>query len=230
VWRPFAGQLGLFFGIITAGVALALQDVVGALAGTLSVASGGIFRVGDRIELGGVRGDVIDISLLRTTLMEVGPTTDGGMEVHGRQYTGRLISISNKAIFSAPVFNYTAAFEFTWEEIVLPIPYTANWGAADAILQEEAERISASEGASAAIELMARRYPLGRADVGPRVFARATDNYLELAARFVVPVRRSRIAKDEITRRVVTRLEAAGIPIASQTVSVTVEQADRPAG
>ena len=130
VWRPFAGQLGLLLGIITAGVALALQDVVGAFAGTLNIVSGGVFHVGDRIEFGGVRGDVIDISLLRTTLMEVGPTTDGGMEVHGRQYTGRLISISNKAIFSAPVFNYTAAFEFTWEEIVVPIAYTADWAAA----------------------------------------------------------------------------------------------------
>ena len=88
VWRPFAGQLGLLLGIITAGV---------AFAGTLNIVSGGVFHVGDRIEFGGVRGDVIDISLLRTTLMEVGPTTDGGMEVHGRQYTGRLISISNKA-------------------------------------------------------------------------------------------------------------------------------------
>ena len=57
------------------------------------------------------------------------------------------------------------------------------------------------------------------------MFAQATDNYLELAARFVVPVRQSRIAKDEMTRRVVARLEAAGIPIASQTVSVTVERA-----
>ena len=72
VWRPFARQLGLLLGLLAAGVALALQEVIGAVAGWFNILSGGIFRVGDRVQLGGVNGDVIDITPLRTKLMEIG--------------------------------------------------------------------------------------------------------------------------------------------------------------
>lgn len=222
LWRPFAGQLGLVLGIVTAGVAFAMQEVIGALAGWFNIVGGGIYRVGDRVQVGGVRGDVIDITLLRTRLMEIGPGLEGGDWVGGRQYSGRLVEVSNKATFTEPVFNYSSVFEFIWEEITVPVPYGANWQAAERILREEAEHVSASEGAAVAIEAMLRRYPVARTEVEPRVFAKATDNYLELAARFVVPVRTARTVKDAMTRRVVERLRAEGIEVASVTMDVTM--------
>ena len=76
---------------------------------------------------------------------------------------------------------------------------------------------------------MVERYPLARTEVESRVFVRATDNYLELAARFVVPVRRARWVKDELTRRVLDRLGMEGIPIASVTQNLTLRQ-DAPPG
>ncbi|MDQ3953943.1 MAG: hypothetical protein M3285_00125 [Actinomycetota bacterium] len=69
---------------------------------------------------------------------------------------------------------------------------------------------------------MAERYPIPRAEVEPRVFARATDNWLELAARFVVPVRTAWSVKDEVTRRILKDLQDEGIEIASETVDATV--------
>jgi hypothetical protein len=69
---------------------------------------------------------------------------------------------------------------------------------------------------------MRRRYPVGRAEVEPRVFVRVTDNWIELAARFVVPVHSARAVKDEMSRRVLDRLTAEGIPVASATQDVTV--------
>jgi small-conductance mechanosensitive channel len=79
---------------------------------------------------------------------------------------------------------------------------------------------------------MASRYPLPRAEVEPRVFLRATDNWMELSARFVVPVRIARSVKDEMTRRIAERLEEAGIPIASTTVDARVRltSAEEPPG
>jgi hypothetical protein len=62
VWRAFAGQLGLVLGLMTAGLAFAMQEVIGALAGWFNIVSGSIYKVGDRVEVGGVRGDVIDIT------------------------------------------------------------------------------------------------------------------------------------------------------------------------
>ncbi len=225
VWRAFAGRLGVVFGLAAAGVAFAMQEVIGAVAGWLNILSGGIFRVGDRIQMGGVRGDVIDITPLRTKVMEIG-STDAGTWVKGRQYTGRIVAISNKATFTEPVFNYSSSFEFIWEELTLPVPYDADWRQAEKILGEEVERVSASESARAAINAMVSRYPVARTEVEPRVFVRATDNWNELSARFIVPVRSARLVKDRLTRRVLDRFGRAGIRIASETSKVTLHLDD----
>ena len=222
VWRAFAGRVGVVLGLATAGLAFAMQEAVGAVAGWFNIVSGRIFRVGDRIQMGGVRGDVIDITPLRTKVMEIGSPAPGESWVRGRQYTGRLVAISNKATFTEPVFNYSSAFEFLWEELTIPVAHRDDWRAAEEILTDEARRVSDSDEARKAITQMARHYPVPRAEVEPRVFVQATENYMELSARFVVPLRTARTAKDALTRRVVQRLREAGIAIASATEEVTI--------
>ena len=222
LWRPFAGRVGIVLGLVAAGVAFAMQEVIGALAGWMNIMSGRIFRVGDRIEMGGVRGDVIDVTPLRTKILEIGSTDDADSWVQGRQYTGRIVSVSNKATFTEPVYNYSAVFEYLWEELTLPVRHDADWERAEQIMLEEATRISKSEGARDAIDAMTRHYPVPRTELEPRVFVRATDNWMELSARFVVSVRTARAAKDELTRRVRERFDAAGIEIASETVDATI--------
>jgi hypothetical protein len=118
--------------------------------------------------------------------------------------------ISNKAVFSEPVFNSSAALDHLWEELVLTVGYDDDWGRAEQILREKAERASSSAGARRAITEMRRRYPVARTEVEPRVFVRATDNWIELSARFVVPVRRARAVKDQLTRQVLSRLAEGG--------------------
>lgn len=226
VWRPFAGRLGVVLGLITAGLAFAMQEVIGAFFGWINILSGRIFRVGDRVQMGGVRGDVIDITPLRTKIMEIGSEGDEQTWVRGRQYTGRIVAVSNKATFTEPVYNYSAIFDFLWEELTLPVSYEDDWREAERILTEEARRTTDAENAQEAIREMTRRYPVPRTEVEPRVFARSTDNYMELSARFVVPVRTARSAKDEITRRVLARLDDAGIPVASTTQDVTIRRAE----
>ena len=224
VWRPFAGRAGVVLGLAAAGVAFAMQEVIGALAGWVSILTGRQFRVGDRVQMGGVRGDVLDITPLRTTILEIGTGRDDAW-VRGRQYTGRTVSVSNKAVFNEPVYNSSAVFDYLWEELTVPVPYDADWRLAERVLREEAERASASAGAQRAIEDVRRRYPVGRAEVEPRVFVRATDNWVELSARFVVPVRAARSVKDQMTRRVLTRFAEEHIEVASATQDVTVRRA-----
>ena len=127
-----------------------------------------------------------------------------------------------KATFTEPVYNYSAAFEFIWEELSLPVAHAGDRREAERILLDEARRASASEGAGAAMDEVVRRYPVPRVEVEPRVFARATDDHTELSARFVVPLRTTRSTKDAVTRRVVERTAAAGIHVASTTMDVTV--------
>ena len=123
VWDVFSSRAGLGFGFFAAGLAFAVQEVIGAVAGWFNILLGGIYRIGDRIEIAGVRGDVIDITPLRTKILETGvtdppptgvpATTD--QWVHARQPTGRLVVVSNKATFDQPVFNYSSLWEFVWQ-------------------------------------------------------------------------------------------------------------------
>jgi small-conductance mechanosensitive channel len=225
VWRPFAGRIGVVVGLAAAGIAFAMQEVIGAIAGWFNILSGRIFRVGDRIEMGGVRGDVIDITPLRTKILEIGSAQDDGSWVRGRQLTGRIVAVSNKATFTDPVFNFSASFDYIWEELAVPVPHDADWRTAERILREEAEHISASRGAREAIDALSRRYPLPRTEMEPRVFVRATDDWMELSARFVVPVRSARAVIDDLTRRVHDRLDAAGVRPASRSLDVRLSGA-----
>ena len=226
LWRPFAGQLGLVLGLTTAGLAFAMQELIGSLAGWFNIVSGSIFRVGDRVQVGGVRGDVIDITPLRTKVMEIGSDVDDDTWVRGRQYTGRIVAVSNKATFTEPVFNYSATFEFIWEEVTIPVAYRDDWHTAERIMREEAIRVSSSGEAERAIASMLHRYPVARTEVEPRVFVKATDSYLELSARFVVPVRTARWMKDDLTRRILNRFAEHGIAVASSTQDVTLRTAE----
>jgi small-conductance mechanosensitive channel len=223
VWRSAIGHLAIFGGLLAAGLAFAMQEVIGSIAGWFNIVSGGIYRVGDRVEIAGVKGDVIDITLLRTKVLEIGSSRpDEPTWVGGRQSTGRIVSISNKATFEQPTYNYSAFFEFVWEEIRVPVPYRTDWREAERIVLEEAERVSATVGAREAIQAMAERFPMPAHELDPRVYVSLTDNWIELAARFVIPVRRSRTIHDELSRAIQRRFEESGIPIASSTLDVTV--------
>ncbi|MFI7577827.1 mechanosensitive ion channel domain-containing protein [Micromonospora sp. NPDC049497] len=222
LWRPFAGRVGVVFGLLAAGLALAMQEVIGAFAGWISILTGRQYRVGDRIQMCGVRGDVLDITPLRTRILESGSSSDPDSWIRGRQYTGRVVSLSNRLVFNTPVYNSSMVLDHLWEELTLPVPYEADWHLAERILCEEAQNISSTVEARRAIEQMRHRYPVAEAEVDPRVFVRATSNWVELSARFVVPVRAARQVKDQVTRRVLDRFAESGIRVASITQDITI--------
>jgi small-conductance mechanosensitive channel len=125
IWFDDPTRLATALGLVTAGLAFALQRVVTALAGYFVILRGQTFNVGDRIRMGGVRGDVIALGFLQTTIMEIGQppavqSDEPAMWVKSRQYTGRIVTVSNATIFDEPVYNYTHHFPFLWEEMTQP--------------------------------------------------------------------------------------------------------------
>ncbi|MEQ1761467.1 MAG: mechanosensitive ion channel domain-containing protein, partial [Vicinamibacterales bacterium] len=128
----FSDKLGGFtvaFGVAGAGIAFALQEVIASVAGWVAISLGNFYSPGDRVQLGGIKGDVIDVSILRTTLMEVGEWVAGDL------YSGRIVRIANSFVFKEPVFNYSGDFPFLWDEITLPIRYGSDWALARNTLQ-----------------------------------------------------------------------------------------------
>ena len=234
IWFDDPTRLATALGLVTAGLAFALQKVVTSIAGYFVILRGQTFNVGDRITMGGVRGDVIALNFTQTTIMEMGQppavqNADPAMWVRSRQYTGRIVTVPNSKIFDEPVYNYTRDFEFIWEELSLPVPYAADRERVEQILLDTAERHHSPVNQideHHIRELQRRYYVIELSDFRPRVFYRLTDNWLELTVRFVTRAHGVRDVKDGMSREILTALETSGIPVASTTLDVTVHGAE----
>jgi small-conductance mechanosensitive channel len=224
IWFDDPGRLATGIGLVSAGLAFALQKVVTSFAGYFVIIRSSVFTVGDRITMGGVRGDVISLGFLKTTLMEMGDPVAGAPSVwvHGRQYTGRIVTITNDKIFEEPVFNSTRDFPFIWDEMIIPITYASDRRRAEAILLEAAQTSTADiqkEAEPYRLHLN-ETYHLDLVTLAPQVFLRITDNWLELSLRFIVRDQASRDTKDQMTRAILAGFDAAGIGIASTTIDI----------
>ena len=98
-------------GVAGAGLVIALQDVVADFGGWIAISFSSLYSVGHRVQIGEMKGDVIDISIMRTTLMET------GVGVSADLYTGRVLRIPNGFTLKGPIFNSSQGFRFVWDEI-----------------------------------------------------------------------------------------------------------------
>jgi small-conductance mechanosensitive channel len=227
VWFDNPARLATFMGLVTAGVAFALQKPISALAGYLVILRGKTFGVGDRITMAGVRGDVVALRFTQTTIMEMGQppdvqSADPAMWVHARQYTGRIVTVSNSKVFDEPIYNYSREFPYLWEEMRVPISYKDDRNRAEQILLETASRhtIPIRELSEEALAELGRRYFVAPASLTPKVYWRLTDNWVELTVRFIAPTHGVRELKDSMSRDIINALDDAKIGIASGTYEI----------
>ena len=175
-----------------------------------------------------MRGDVIALNFFQTTIMEMGqpPAVQGAdpaVWVRSRQYTGRIVTVTNDKIFDEPVYNYTRDFPYLWEEMIWPVAYRDDQAEAERILLEAAGKHALPVGdvSEEALKELRRRYFVGNADLAPRVYYRLTDNWVELCVRFLVHDRGIREIKDAMSREVLARMKESGIGAASSTFEIT---------
>lgn len=217
----FSDRLGRFtitFGVVGAGVAFALQEVIASFAGWIAISFGQFYRPGDRVLLGGIMGDVIDISILRTTLMECGDWVKSDL------YNGRIVRIANSFVFKEPVFNYSADFPFVWDEITIPVKYGSDYHLARKLLLEAAQDILGEyiPLAQQRWNQMVHKYLIEDATIEPMVTLVATDNWIEFTVRYVVSYKLRRAKKDELYTRILDDFIATQgqVTFASTTVHV----------
>ncbi len=227
IWFDNPARMATGLGLFSAGLAFALQQVVTSFAGYFVILRGQTFNIGDRIRMGGVRGDVIALNFIQTVIMEMGEppsvqSEDPGMWVQSRQYSGRIVTVSNSKIFDEPVYNYTRDLPYIWEEMQLPISYKDDRKRAEEILLAAVSKYTQdiAEMAEPDLEKLKREFFVERAELKPRVYLRITDNWVELAVRFLCKTHDIRALKDKISREMLAGLEAAGIGIASGTYEI----------
>lgn len=129
-WIEAIGSLATFLGLLSAGLAIALRDPVTDMAGWAFLMWRKPFSVGDRIQIGENKGDVIDIRFFKFTILEIGNW------VNADQSTGRLIHIPNHFVLRDPIANYTSDFEFIWNEIEVVFTFESNWKKAKTMIEK----------------------------------------------------------------------------------------------
>jgi hypothetical protein len=217
IWLGQGSSFSVAMGILGAGIAFASQETIGSFAGYLYVVLGSIYRIGDRVQIGDVTGDVLDIGMMRTTLMEIGEW------VKAEQYTGRVVSIANRAVFTDPVLNYTQYWSYLWDEITLPITYASDWRRAEEIMLAHGSEYTLAFQATAEKQLrkMMERYPVHATSVEPSLYLVMTDNWIELTLRYVVDARERRSVKAQLHYELLTHFEQEpSITVASATVEI----------
>jgi small-conductance mechanosensitive channel len=216
------GHLTIAVGVATAAVAFSLQEVIASVAGWVEISFGRFYQVGDRVELGGIIGDVIDIGILRTTLFEI------GQWIKGDQHNGRIVRVANSLVFQGPVFNYSADFPFLWDEITVPVKYGSDRHLAREILQQVTDEVVGSyvPAAQAMRDKLVKKYMIEQLVVEPVVTMTANDNWIEYAVRYVVDYRTRRRTKDQIFERILDEFDRSEGRVAF--ASTTVQLVDLP--
>ncbi|MBE99734.1 mechanosensitive ion channel family protein [Flavobacterium coralii] len=223
VFSDKLGGVTVAFGVAGAGIAFALQEVIASFAGWLAIMFGGFYKTGDRVQLGGIRGDVMDIGVLRTTLMETGQWVDGDL------YNGRIVLIANSFVFKEPVFNYSGDFPFLWDEVKIPVQYGSDYDKAKQILLKAGLAVAgglSEESHERWMELQ-RKYRLEDAQTDPMVSIIANDNWVEFTLRYVVDYKKRRATKTDMFTLILKEVDATNgeVKFASATFQL-VEPSD----
>lgn len=203
IFRDSLSHLALVIGAAAAGVAFALKEVIVSIAGWIAVTFGDFYKVGDRVKLAGIKGDVIDIGFARTTLMELGEWVQGDL------YTGRVVRVSNSLIFNEPLYNYSRDFPFLWDEITVPLKYGSDYDLAINVLEQSVNDVCGDyvEEASEHWKHITRKYLVEHAQIEPMVTYSFNDNWVEFIVRYVVHYKRRRKTKFALYQQILKGID-----------------------
>ncbi|GMV04740.1 MAG: hypothetical protein AMXMBFR53_10200 [Gemmatimonadota bacterium] len=198
VWFSAIRQVGTFLGLLSAGLAIALKDLVADLAGWVFILWRRPFDLGDRIQIGDHAGDVVDVRIFAFTIMEIGNW------VGADQSTGRMIHVPNATVFTQPLANYTASFPFLWNELPVLVTFESNWRKAKGLLERIAteEGLAVSQEAERTLKETTKRFLIYYRKLTPVVYTSVEDSGVLLTIRYLTRPRERRGTAQALWERV----------------------------
>jgi len=208
----------IIIGLFTAGLAFTLQELILSIAGSMYIFLVKVYKPGDRIEINGIKGDVIDVDSIYTTMMEI------GQWVESDNYSGRIVKLSNAFVFKGPIYNYSQDFPFIWDQFNLPIRYGSDMDLAKSIVITIAsETLSDYTSASKAEwEAVVKKYYIEDAEVEPTLAIRLTDNWVEYNLRYIVDYKKRRMTRHILHDKICKAFEQTNgkVVLASTTLEL----------
>lgn len=204
IWISEVGSIGTFMGLVSAGLAVALSDTLMNIAGWLFIVGKRPFTVGDRIEVEGSAGDVIDVSLFQFTILEIGNWVDAD------QSTGRIIHIPNRFAFSKAIANYTQSFGFIWIEAQVLITFESDWKKMKEILIEisETKLDTLGDKAQRSVRESASRYMIFYRKLTPIAYTAVKDSGVQITLRYLCEPRKRRDTESRVWEAILEAIEA----------------------
>src|SRR5580658_7559537 len=212
------GRLSFALGIAGAGVAVALQDVLASIAGAFSIGFSRLYAAGDRVQIGDTLGDVLDIGLLRTTLMEIGNWVSRDL------YSGRIVRIPNSIVLKTSVFNYSQGFHFIWDEIKVLFTTGSDCELAKQMLLRVA-KVAIGEyvvEAQTSWKIVSENYRIAKPPLEPTVVLVVNAGSLEFTLDYVVDYTERSSMKDKLFTRIVEEVKNSNGRIEWTSSGVTV--------
>lgn len=183
-----------YFGILSAGLAIALQDLIVSLAGWIFIIWRRPFEVGDRIQIGDDMGDVIDVRLFAFSVLEV-----GGYGIEAEQSTGRIIHIPNGFVFKEPIKNTHQGVPFIWNEVPIMITFESDWQKAKKILNNIILDLAPDvEEQMRDYRRRAGRFVISYNNLAPTLYTRIADSGVLITMRYLVEPRKRRGSEHQI--------------------------------
>jgi small-conductance mechanosensitive channel len=194
IWAHRLQGLMLVLGATGVGLAIAMAPVIVSIAGWSLIVSANLYKVGDRVQLGGVIGDVIDIGIIKTLSREIGNW------VQADQMSGRVVTVANAAVFKDPVFNYTQGVPHIWDEFTVPVSYGPHWERAQSIILESVgdDTREITAWAQASLQQMSGMSLLGTPEIQPHVYLSLTEHWVACTLRYVGHARSRRTVKHRL--------------------------------
>lgn len=208
----------IIIGISTAGLAFALQELVLSTVGSIYIILFKVFQPGDRIEINGIKGDVIDVDSMYTTMMEIGEW------ISGDNYSGRIVKLSNAFVFRGGVYNYSRDFPFIWDEINLPIRYGSDVELAKSVVIKTATEILSEYTLASKKQWkdIVNKYYIEDAEVDPTLAISLNDNWVQFNLRYIVDFKKRRSVKHILSDKIRIEFEntKGKVVLASTTVEL----------
>ncbi len=209
-------NFGAWAGLASAGIAIALSDVLRNFVGWGYILLRKPFKIGDRIEINGQAGDVVDVRSQRFSIIEIRNWVDAD------QSTGRLVHIPNGAVFLTHLANFTAGFPFIWHELPLLVTFESDWKRAEELMIEaltENAPSMASEEARSAIREAAAEYRIRYTHLTPTTYVAVKDSGVLITGRVIIPVRSRRHVDTTMWRSLLEKIhEEPNVEFAYPTV------------
>ncbi|MBN2898486.1 MAG: mechanosensitive ion channel [Clostridia bacterium] len=204
IWFKTGTSLGTFFGLLSAGIAIALKDLLANIAAWLFIIARKPFVIGDRIEIGNVAGDVVDSRIFQFTIMEIGNWVDAD------QSTGRIIHVPNHKVLTDNLANYSAGFEHIWNEIQVVITFESDRVKARALLEdvlnEHGEKYI--QEVDQKLKKASKKYHILYKNLTPIIYTDVVDYGVKMTLRYLCKPRSRRTTVDNIWRDLLDRIDA----------------------